>query len=130
MAFSGQIQPGNLGSSKPGTRRYYTKRFESLKEQREQFLKHWLDLADFVLPRSGRFRGVLEDMGTPKRNDYSLLNNTGTVALEALRALLVTGITPPARPWLRFRIKDEALGEVAENKEWVDLAEKTFFPKL
>ena len=130
MAIPGRIGPGQLGEAKTGSRRYYTKRFEILKEQRQLFLDHWLDLADFVLPRSGRFRGVLEDMGNPKRNDYSLLNNTGTVALEALRALLVTGITPPARPWLRFRIKDDALAEIAENKEWVDLAEKAFFQTI
>ena len=101
-----------------------------LQKLREPFLNHWFDLSDFVLPRTGRFTNVRNDMKRAKRNDFSLINNTGTIALDRLKAVLMTGITSPARPWLRFRIKDTALADVKENKVWLEMLQNEFFAVL
>ena len=79
----------------------------------------WKDTADYLLPYAPRFlNDGDEDHG--KLKDQLILNNTGTLALNVLKAGMMSGITPPSRPWFAL-LPDKDSKEVSlVAREWLD----------
>lgn len=99
-------------------RDYHNQQLSALETERSSFFPHWRDISDYMMPRTSRFfvtdrnRGNLRN---PKIND-----NTGTMALRALRAGMVSGVTNPARPWLQMRTTDPDLNKWHGTKVYLD----------
>ena len=103
-------------------RNRYLRRLSDLQNERSNYLSHWQELSEYILPRRGRFL-------TSKRNDGSKKNNkiidaTATVAVRTLAAGMMSGITSPARAWFRLSTPDPALMEQADVKQWLFDVEK------
>jgi len=92
-------------------------RWESLKTERSSWFEDWRDISEYVLPRSGRF--FVTDGNRHARRCNSILDNTGTRAMRILPAGLMSGMTSPARPWVRLTTSDPELDESANVKRWL-----------
>ena len=132
MPLIGQTVDTNaqtLISNRKGTREYYLKRYTHLRGQREGKMKHWKDLSDFVLPRAGRFQESSGYVEEHKENDFEILNNTATTALDMLKSLLMHSITNPSIPWLKFKVKED-FGDNQDLKIWLEALDREFFSVL
>lgn len=100
----------------------YERRLASLKQERASWIQHWQDLAQYVLPRAGRWLSTTNNRGD-KVND-KIYNNTPTFALRTLVSGMMAGITSPARPWFRLAAPDPELMEVASVRWWLHDTER------
>jgi hypothetical protein len=115
-----------LTTSPPVTKR---QRFELLRQQmyneRSSWIQHWQDLCDYFDPWRGKFwsdpRSIV-DLGW--KRDQKIVNGTGTFALRTLSAGLMSGVTPPTRPWFHAVMPDEFADPTKAEREWLDLVEK------
>ena len=57
---------------------YFNQRLSSLKQERESFIDHWRELAEFVQPRRGRF--FVTDRNKGDRRHLSIINSKATQA--------------------------------------------------
>ena len=73
----------------------YTRRLGQLDLEREDFIKHWEDITDYILPRSGRY--FLEDRNDGMRRNLKIYDSTATRALNVLAAGMMAGMSSPAR---------------------------------
>lgn len=92
-------------------------RWSELKDDRASWLSHWRELSNFILPRTGRFLLTDTNRGNPKHNH--IIDNTGTRALRTLGAGMMSGMTSPARPWLRLVTPDPDLNMSQAVKIWL-----------
>lgn len=91
-------------------------RWVALKQERSSWDAHWTEIAEYLLPRSGRFQPTDRNKGDRKHNN--IYDSTGTRALRTLAAGLMAGMTSPARPWFRLSISDTKLAANHAVKVW------------
>jgi hypothetical protein len=94
------------------------KRIGALELERSSWISHWQDINRKLLPRTGAFFASDSNKGN-RRND-SILDNTATRALYTLGAGMQSGLTSPARPWLKLETADPDLMEVKAVSSWLD----------
>ncbi len=92
-------------------------RWGALKTERAPWIQHWRDISEYLQPRTGRWLASDRNKGERKYN--SILNSTGTRALNVLAAGMMSGLTSPARPWFRLSTSDPQLDEAHAVKEWL-----------
>ena len=97
-------------------RRRYLLRWTSLKAERTRQWGKWKDLSDFIMPELGRF--LTSDHNVPK-DTSKILNNTTTRTARSLIAMLISGHTSPARPWLNLTVVDQELAEWEPMRRWL-----------
>ncbi len=90
--------------------------------ERASWDTQYVDLARFFLPRSPRFDYSSVDTGY--RQDYSLVDNTGTQALGVLAAGIFSSVSSPTRTWYHLRMADDALDDNQEVKQWLEEVEE------
>lgn len=93
------------------------RRKAALEFERSSWISHWKEINDSLMPRSGRFFVNDTNRGT-RKND--ILDDTGTAALTTLGAGMQSGMTSPARPWVRLETDDATLMESANVSKWLD----------
>ncbi len=93
----------------------------ALDRERQSWLAHWRELADYILPRRARFLSSERNRG--EKINQKLLDSTGTLAARTLASGMMSGVTSPARPWFRIMARDRAIMEQAEVKTWLWEAE-------
>lgn len=92
-------------------------RHQALVNERAPWLTHWTELADRIDPHAIRPSKSQRNKG--ERSRGQIIDNTATLALGTLSAGLMSGMTSPARPWLRLALPDEELMEFEPVKEWL-----------
>lgn len=90
-------------------------------EMTSNWVPHWRDLSEHILPRRSRF--LVSDRNKGDRRNQKIIDPTATLASRTQRAGMFTGITSPARPWFRLQTPDPALMESAEVKDWLYVVE-------
>jgi hypothetical protein len=100
----------------------FERRLATLKQERSSWMSHWQDLAQYVLPRAGRWLSSANNRGD--RINDKIYNNTPTFALRTLVSGMMAGITSPARPWFRLAAPDPELMEVAGVRWWLHDVER------
>ena len=107
---------------------YYNRRLSALKLEREDFIPHYKELAEFIRPRRGRFFTSDRNKGGKKYG--SIINSVATDAHRTATAGMLAGTMSPARPWFGLESHDPDLMEVAGVKDWlykVELLLRTIF---
>lgn len=95
------------------------KRMGALEQMRSSWMSHWMEINRVLLPRTGDFlMGSSPNQGNRRNND--ILDNTGTAALTTLQAGMHSGMTSPARPWLKIETVDTDLMESKAVSVWCD----------
>ena len=99
------------------TRQRVLRRVKALENERSSWFEHWREINQCLLPRSGRFFVTDTNKGE-RRND--ILDDTATAALTTLGAGMQSGMTSPARPWVRLETDDPDLMNNAHVSRWLD----------
>ena len=107
-------------AGKPATadRSDLLRRVGEMRTERASWMAHWAELSRCFLPRNGRF--FLQDRNRGHRRHNAIYDNTGTRAVRVLAAGLQSGMTSPARPWLRLATPDPKLNGSHAVKVWLD----------
>lgn len=100
------------------TRQRATRRISALKNERSSWMSHWQDINRVLLPRTGSFFGNEANQGG--RNS-EILDSSATFAIGTLAAGMQSGLTSPARPWLKMETADTDLMEIKAVSAWCDL---------
>lgn len=95
--------------------------YTALDTERSSWRSHWQELAQYILPRRGRFLETDHNKGN-KRN-ASIIDSTGTLAARTLASGMMAGITSPARPWFRLVPPDPEMREFHPVRSWLDTVE-------
>ena len=103
----------------PITQREKTrKRIAALEQERSSWLSHWQDINRVLLPRTGQFVDTRTNDGS--RRNADILDSAATKALITLQAGMQTGLTSPARPWLKLETRDRKLMNNKAVSAWCD----------
>lgn len=89
----------------------------NLETERQSFIPHYRDLADYILPRRPQF--ALTDTNRGDRRNNKIVDSTATLAARTTRSGMTSGVTSPARPWFRVTTPDPALAEFTPVKVWL-----------
>jgi len=106
----------------PGVpKRQFERRLQALRDERSLWVSHWLDLAEFILPRRGRWlTNQREDSNRGDKRNQKIIDPTGTLAARTLSSGMMAGITSPARPWFRLQTPDLEMMEYGPVRSWLD----------
>jgi hypothetical protein len=100
------------------TRQRSLKRIAALETERSSWFSHWQEINRVLLPRSGQF--FASDANKGSRRNQDILDNTATRAITTLAAGMQSGLTSPARPWLKLETADVDLMNVKAVSAWLD----------
>jgi hypothetical protein len=78
----------------------------------------WQDLRDFMAPRRTRF--WTGDRNRGDRRDQWILNNTARFSARTLASGLHSGLTSPARPWMKLTTPDASLMKLRNVRIWLE----------
>lgn len=95
----------------------YEKMRQAMEMERDSFISHWRDLADFILPRRPRFTS--SDVNKGDKRNQKIIDSTASYAARTLRSGMMSGITSPARPWFRLTTQDPGMAESGPVKDWL-----------
>ncbi|MDR0250196.1 MAG: phage head-tail adapter protein [Burkholderiales bacterium] len=99
-------------------RTQYEQRFASLKKERSSWEEQWRDVAELLLPTTGRW--LVENNNDGRKKFNRIIDSTATEALNVLASGMMAGATSPARPWFRLTTMDAELDESLAVKQWLD----------
>lgn len=103
-------------------RQLVQRRCAALELERTSWFNHWREIQEVLLPRAGRFFVTDTNKGQ-RRND--VLDDTATAALTVLGAGMQSGMSSPARPWVRLETQDRSLMNTAEVSRYLDVVTTT-----
>lgn len=109
------------GREFPSLRDYLNRRLSELETERTSFDSHYKELAEFILPRRGRF--FVTDRNKGDKRHGKIINSKATQALRTAASGLMANLTSPARPWLRLETPDPDMMEFAPIKIWLSKVE-------
>ncbi len=88
-------------------------------ERQSGFDPHWQELADYYMPRRVRFH--TSDRNRGDKRTYNIIDSTGRFAARTCSSGLHSGLTSPARPWMKLTTPDPDLANFAPVKEWLHI---------
>lgn len=100
----------------------YTKRLAALRNERSSWETHWRDLADYFLPRKGRW--LFNNVNRGDKRNQLLIDSEPRLAARTLSSGMMAGLTSPARPWFRLVTPDPEMMEFGPVKDWLYSVER------
>lgn len=97
----------------------YLRRLSSLKTERSEWDSHWLELDNYIQPRTSRFQTTDRNKGG--KVNQKIIDSTAGFALRTFSSGLMAGMTSPARPWFILTVDDLDLREFDPVKTWLFL---------
>lgn len=79
-------------------------RLAGLVNDRQSFLSHWRELANYVLPRRYQWLVTPNNASRGSPNTQYIIDSTGTLAARNLASGMLSGITSPSRPWFKLKL--------------------------
>lgn len=90
----------------------------AMSTERSSWENDWKEISRYVHPRGGRFDTTDRNKGGKKRYG-AILDNTAIRAKRVLAAGMQSGMTSPARPWMRLGLPDHDLMKRHAVKVWL-----------
>lgn len=100
----------------------FNSRISGMKTEYQSFEAHHKELAEYILPRLGRW--LLNDTNEGGKKNGKIIDNTGKLALRVLGSGMMAGLTSPARPWFNLESPNPELSENQAVKIWLDTVKK------
>jgi len=100
----------------------FNARIAGLKQEYNTFEAHHRELAEYILPRLGRWLLTKTNEGGKKNG--KIIDNTGKMALRTLSSGMMAGLTSPARPWFNLESPNPEVQEIQSVKMWLDTVKK------
>lgn len=94
------------------------RRVSALETERSSWVSHWQEINRVLLPRTGQFFAT--DANRGNRRNQDILDSSATYAIGTLAAGMQSGLTSPARPWLKLETADTELMNVKAVSSWCD----------
>lgn len=104
---------------------YLERQRQALRQERNSFNAHYKDLSRWIQPRRGRF--FMSDRNKGDRRNRHIINSTATRALNIAVAGLMSGLTSPARPWLKLEHPDPMMNERPRVQAWLADRERRMY---
>jgi hypothetical protein len=98
------------------------RRFLRLEEDRSSWRAHWMEITDYISPRRGRYLTESQNSKGRKRTT-KIIDSTGTQAMRTMAAGLMSGMTSPARPWHRRKVRADLMDD-GEVRTWLSQVEQ------
>lgn len=92
------------------------KRYESLKNRRDNWDTHYQELADYMLPRKA---DIVRKRSRGEKRMELIFDGTALQSVDLLAASLHGMLTSGATPWFHLDIKDNDLGRDDDVREWL-----------
>ena len=105
-------------------------RLNSLRMWRYSWWGYWARLAEFFQPRRYHWLVVANRMTRGNPINDAIIDSTGTLALETCASGMWTGLTNPARPWIKLDSNLPSTPLDADGQEWVDDTEDRIYTVL
>jgi hypothetical protein len=99
------------------TRSKLMRRQGALWTERSSWDSHWSEIAQFQMPRAGRF--FVSDTNRGNKRHNAIYDNAAIFAHRTLAAGMMSGMTSPARPWFRVALQDKDMMEFGPVKQWL-----------
>lgn len=96
---------------------YFNRQTSAMRTERESFISHYRELAEFITPRKGRF--FIEDRNKGDKRWSKIINSKATQAHRKARAGLQAGVMSAARPWFALETPDPDMMEFFPVKVWL-----------
>ena len=91
--------------------------------ERSSFDTHWGELAEFYLPRRSRF--FITDRNRGDKRNQSIIDSVPSFAARTLQSGMHSGLTSPARPWMKLATTSPSNQDSPEVKQWLaDVTER------
>ena len=85
-----------------------------------EWVAHWKDLADYILPRHGRFVDRNTQAGKGDRYRHNkIINGTASRSVSIAVSGLKGGLVPHSLPWLKLSLWDEGMNDWDPAKRWL-----------
>lgn len=97
-------------------------RISGLDTEYSTFEAHHRELAEYILPRLGRW--LLSKTNEGGKKNGKIIDNTGKLALRVLASGMMSGLTSPARPWFNLESPNPEVQEMQSVKLWLDTVKK------
>jgi hypothetical protein len=91
--------------------------FGQLKNDRQSFESHWMDIANYIVPRRPKWMTSEENQGGRLSDD--IIDSTATFALRTLSSGMMSGLTSPARPWFDLQAEGFTPNEDSDVDMWL-----------
>lgn len=99
-------------------------RLGSLRTWRYSWWAYWSSLAQFFMPRRYHWLVVANRMNRGNPINDAIIDSTGTLALETCASGMWSGLTNPARPWIKLESALPWVKLEADGQAWVDDTEQ------
>jgi hypothetical protein len=96
------------------------RRISALETERSAQMSNWRDINSVLMPITSQYFSTATGSQTANRN-AQILDSTATYAIGTLAAGMQSGMTSPARPWLKNETEDTDLMNVKAVSTWCDL---------
>lgn len=97
-------------------KQFFERRISAMDLERQSFIPHWKECAEYVSPRRGRF--FVEDRNRGDKRYKSIINSKATLSHSVARAGMLSGIASPSRQWFGLETSDPELMELKEVRQW------------
>lgn len=95
----------------------------NMKNKRRKYEYRWKEIRDYELPFLGDFYSAGEDFDKADRRDLRISNGVAWLANQAFAAGVMSGLTPPSKPWFKLSfsngMQDVEAQRVLERREKV-----------
>ncbi len=105
-------------------------RLNSLRMWRYSWWSYWSSLAQFFSPKRYHWLIVANRLTRGNPINDAIIDSTGTLALETCASGMWTGLTNPARPWIKLESNLPSVPLDAEGQEWIDDTEDRIYTVL
>lgn len=119
LSDSNRYQPYRSPIAGVTSRQRYELARSSMWSKRTPHDAHFRDLADFISPRRPRFFAADRNRGD--RRNQKIIDSTATFAKRTLQSGMHSGMTSPARPWMKLLTPDPDLNELGAVKQWLHI---------
>lgn len=106
-------------------------RYGMLRNVRWSWWTYWAQLAEYLLPRRYKWlvvANVFSTRGSPI--NQSIIDNTGTLAMQVCASGMVDGLMPSTRPWFKLALGLPGIEADAAAKEWLEDTETRAYTVL
>ncbi len=102
------------------------RQLQSMRQERQSYDPHYLELQDFSLPRRGRWldKGSSSVSQRGQKMNQKLLDPTPRFAARTLSAGLHAGSTNPSTPWFKLTTADSEMLEYPAVSRWLYTVEQ------
>lgn len=106
------------------------RKFNDLFQKRKKWETRWKEIRDYQNPWTGQFDDTGDDSNPARRRDDVMIDGTPLEACQILASGIMSGLTPPSRPWFKLAIADPNLKDDAQIKRWLDEVQDIIYATL